>query len=287
MKQRQRHVPVTMGSPRFQTMEATGCSVIEAWFPPNAELPPHTHDRPIFGVMLRGAFDSVIAHRTLDCPPSAVWVEPLGERHANRIGREGARVLVVQPDPAAFDAFGGFLDAVRHLRHAGIAADATRVAQEINAADDLSPLVVDALVQTMLAAAVRRDRVRPFHDRAPQWLLLAQELLHARFRERVGLSAIATAVGVSPSHLAREFRAHFGTTLGDYVRDLRAEWVATQLTRTAMTLSEIGIAAGFSDQSHLTREFRRRFGATPGEWRRLRAPRPRFSPRPRDDEEYR
>jgi AraC-like DNA-binding protein len=63
--------------------------------------------------------------------------------------------------------------------------------------------------------------------------------------------------------------------------------VATQLTRTAMTLSEIGIAAGFSDQSHLTREFRRRFGATPGEWRRLRAPRPRCSPRPRDADEHR
>ncbi len=287
MRQRQRHVPVTMGSPRFHSMEATGCRVIEAWFPPNAELPPHTHDCPIFGVMLSGAFASSIAHRTLDCPPAAAWVEPLGERHANHIGREGARVLVVQPELAEFEAFGGFLDAVRHLRHAGIAADANRIAQEINASDDLSTLVVDGLVQTMLAAAVRRERARRFHDRVPAWLLLAQELLHARFQERVGLSAIATAVGVSPSHLAREFRAHFGTTLGDYLRDLRARWVATQLTRTAMTLSEIGIAAGFSDQSHLTREFRRRFGATPGEWRRLRAPRPRFSRRPRDADEDR
>ena len=287
MKQRQRHVPVTMGSPRFRSMEATGCSVIEAWFPPDAELPPHTHDRPIFGVMLSGAFASAIAHRTLDCPPAAVWVEPLGERHANHIGHDGARVLVVQPDPVEFVAFAGFLDGVRHLRHAGIAADANRIAHEINAADDLAPLMVDGLVQTMLAAAVRRDRGRRFHERIPPWLLVAQELLHARFRERIGLSAIAAAVGVSPSHLAREFRVHFRTTLGDYVRDLRAEWVATQLAQTAMTLSEIGIAAGFSDQSHLTREFRRRFGTTPGEWRRLRAPRPRFTRRPRDGHELR
>jgi AraC family transcriptional regulator len=257
-----------MGSPRFRSMEAAGCCVTEAWFPPNAELPPHTHDRPIFGVMLSGAFASAIAHRTLDCPPAAVWVEPLGERHANHIGRDGARVLVVQPDPAAFDAFGGFLDAVRHLRHAGIAADATRIAQEIDAADDLSPLVVDGLVQTMLAAAARRDRVRRFHDRVPPWLLLAQELLHAHFRERVGLSGVAVSVGVTPSHLAREFRAHFGTTVGEYVRRLRVEWVAEQLTRTTMSLSEIGMAGGFSDQSHLTREFQRRFGHSPGEWRR-------------------
>jgi AraC family transcriptional regulator len=275
MRQRQRHVPVTMGSPRFRTLEATGCLVIDAWFPPNAELPPHTHDRPIFGVMLHGAFDSEIAHRTLACPPAAVWVEPLGERHANRIGRDGARVLVVQPDPAAFDAFSGFLGAVQHLRHAGIAGDASRVALEIDAADDLSPLVVDGLVQTMLAGAVRQHRVRRFHAPVPGWLLLAQELVHARFRERVSLSAVAATVGVTPSHLAREFRARFGATVGEYMRRLRVEWAAEQLTHTPMHLAEIAIAAGFSDQSHLTREFQRRFGMSPGTWRGRRAMVPR------------
>ena len=267
---RQRHVPVTMGSPRFRTLDATGCTVIEAWFPPNAVLPSHTHDRPIFGVMLRGAFDSEIAHRTLPCPPAAVWVEPLGERHANHIGREGARVLVVQPDPAAFDEFSSYLGAVQHARHAGIAADANRIALEIDAADDLSLLAVDGLVQTMLVVAARQERVRRFHAPVPRWLLLAQELVHARFRDRVTLSALARDVGVTPSHLAREFRGRFGATIGEYMRRLRVEWVADQLTHTTRPLAEVGIAAGFSDQSHLTREFRRRTGMTPGEWKRRR-----------------
>jgi AraC family transcriptional regulator len=272
MTQRQRHVPVTMGSPRFRTLEATGCSITEAWFPPHADLPPHTHDRPIFGVMLSGAFDSEIAHRTLDCPPASVWVEPLGERHANRIGRGGARVLVVQPDPISFTPFAGFLESVQHLRHAGIAGDASRIALELDGGDDLAPLVVDGLVQTMLATATRQERRRQHHARAPSWLLLAQELVHARFRDRLSLAAIARAVGISPSHLAREFREHFGATLGEYMRRLRVEWVADQLTRTSMSLSELGIAAGFSDQSHLTREFQRRFGMTPAVWRRQRGP---------------
>ena len=270
MRQRQRHVPVTMGSPRFRTLEATGCTVTEAWFPPNAHLPPHTHDRPIFGVMLDGAFDSEIATRTLDCPPGAVWVEPLGERHSNRIGRDGARVLVVQPDLASFSAFAGFLDSVQHARDAGIARDASRIALELDAADDLAPLIVDGLVQTMFATAARQERRRHDHSPPPRWLLLAQELVHARFRDRMSLSAIARAVGISPSHLAREFHAHFGATVGEYMRRLRVEWVADQLTRTSLSLSELGIAAGFSDQSHLTREFRRRLGATPAEWKRRR-----------------
>jgi AraC family transcriptional regulator len=268
MRHRQRHVPVTMGSPRFRTLEATGCTVIEAWFPPNALLPSHTHDRAIFGVMLSGAFDSEIAHRTLDCPRASAWVEPLGERHANHIGRHGAHVLVLQPDASAFEAFSDYLSEVQHLRRAEIAADAWRLARELDARDDLSTLIADGLVNTMLAAAVRQQRRPRFHAPLPHWLLLAQEFVHAHFREHVSLAAIALAAGVTPSHLARQFRAHFGTTVGNYVRELRVEWVAEQLTRTTMSLSELGIAAGFSDQSHLTREFQRRLGATPGAWRR-------------------
>src|ERR671937_441218 len=105
MRHRQRHVPVTMGSPRFRTLEASG------------------------------AFDSEIVHRTLDCPPASAWVEPLGERHANRIGRDGAHVIVLQPDASAFDAFSNYLSAVRHLRRAEIAADAWRLARELDAGD--------------------------------------------------------------------------------------------------------------------------------------------------------
>jgi AraC family transcriptional regulator len=250
-----------------------GWTVTDAWFPPHAVLPPHTHDRPIFGVMLDGAFQSSIAHRTLDCPPAAAWVEPLGERHANRIGRDGARVLVLQPElghQTSFGAFAAFLSEVQHLRDAGIAADASRVAREIATVDDLSPLVVDGLLQTMLATAARRERTRRRRAGPPPWLLRAQELVHTQYRERVGLAAIAGEVGVGPSHLAREFRAHFGTTVGEYARRRRLEWVADQLARTTMSLSEIGLAAGFSDQSHLTREFRRRFGVSPGKWRRQR-----------------
>ena len=120
----------------------------------------------------------------------------------------------------------------------------------------------------------RGDAAEPGREGSggPPWLLLAQEFVHARFREGVSLSGVAASVGVAPSHLAREFRAHFGTTVGEYARHLRVEWVAEQLDQTTTSLSEIGIAGGFSDQSHLTREFRRRLGVTPAEWKRQRGP---------------
>lgn len=260
-----------MGSPGFRALEATGCTLTEARFAPGDVLPPHTHDRAIFGVMLDGSFQSVIGRRRLDCAPAAVWVEPLAERHANYIGRSGARVLVVQPDPAhadRFRPFAGFLDGVQHLRHGGVAADARRIVAELDIADDVSPFAIDALVQTMLAAAARAWRAPRAHAAPPRWLLRARELLHERFRERPSVGEVAASVGVHPSHLARTFRAHFRVTMGDYVRRLRAEWAAERLARSAMPLAEIAAAAGYSDQSHLTRELKRRLGVRPGEYRR-------------------
>lgn len=264
---RQPPVPVTMGSPRFRTFEARDYSIIDAWFPPHAYLPPHTHDRPIFGVMLDGAFDSEIAHRTLDCSPATAWVEPLGERHANRIGRHGAHVLVVQPLPSAFPELGPFLGAVQHLRHGTIAADAWRLSREIDAPDELSSLIADGLLHTMLGTAVRRHRHKGGPPPLPQWLSRAQEYIHAHFRTRLALADVASAVDITTFHLAREFRSHFGTSVGEYVRRLRVEWVAAELGRSDASLSELAMSAGFSDQSHLTREFNRRMGVPPGVWR--------------------
>jgi AraC-like DNA-binding protein len=41
------------------------------------------------------------------------------------------------------------------------------------------------------------------------------------------------------------------------------------LARTDLSLSEIALAAGFSDQSHLARHFQHMLGTTPGEFRWL------------------
>jgi AraC family transcriptional regulator len=262
-----------MGSPRFRTAATSGCTVTDAWFPPGEVLEPHTHDRTIFAAMLEGSFDSAIAGRRLDCMPTTVWTEPREERHANYIGCRGAHVLVVQPDPARSDLFAPFaslMDEVNLLRHAGIAADARRVLTELDVADTLTPLAIDSLVMTMLTAASRTRFVRGHERRLPPWLVRAQEILHAHFRDHVQLASVAGAVGVQPSHLAHAFRQHFRTTLGAYVRSLRLDWAIDQLVRTDEPLARIALAAGYSDQSHFTRECRRARGVSPGEYRRAR-----------------
>ncbi len=264
-----RGVPVTMGSPSFRSLGLDGFAVVEAWFPPEEILAHHTHDRACVAVMLGGSFDLYLHGKSFPCPPASVFTEPAGETHANFIGSAGAHVVVVQPDPARAELlrpFAGFLDQATHHNHPGMAERASRLARELDRADDLTPLAAEGIVLEMLAtlARVEAEGLR----RPPPWLLRAQELLHAKFNEVVRTSEVADAVGVHPAHLARGFRNHFKLSMGSYVRALRLDWAARELVRSDASLTAVALAAGFADQSHFTRFFKRHTGLTPNAYRR-------------------
>ena len=267
------HVPVTTGSAEFRTLDTGSSIVTDARFPAHNVIEPHTHDRPIFGVMLSGGFQSAIANRRLDCAPASLWTEPAGDVHANYIGRDGARVMIVQPDPSLTDLvapFGRLLEAVNFGRDPLIALDARRLAAEIDEPDDLTPVAIDALVMGMFVTAMRRAVVRQQAGGAPRWLSRTRDLLHEQFRERHTLGELAAAAGVHPSHLAREFRVRYGVSIGEYVRRVRCDWAASRLLSTNESISEIAASAGYSDQSHFTRQCVRFLGVGPARYRRTR-----------------
>jgi AraC-like DNA-binding protein/quercetin dioxygenase-like cupin family protein len=268
-------VPISLGSGRFRTVEADGFHVTDAWFPPGLTLTPHTHDRSSYVVMLEGSFDVLFSGRTQACPPASVLTEPASERHGNRVDGAGARVLVVQPDPARTEILrpcGPIFERVAHFRHAGIASLAWRLAAEIHAPDAVSPLVIEGTVLEMLAATARLKAPKRGPG-VPPWLARTRDLLHARFLETLSTAEIAAEVGVHPVHLGRVFRAHHRMTVGAYVRGLRLHWAAGRLARSRDALSDIALEAGFADQSHFTRAFRRHLGTTPDRFRRSLAPR--------------
>lgn len=267
------HVPVTTGSAGFRTLDTRTSLVTHARFPANTVIEPHTHDRPIFAVMLSGGFQSAIANRRLECSPTAFWTEPAGDVHANFIGRTGARVIIVQPDPTLSELMSPFaplLEIVNFARDPVIAADAQRIASEVDHPDEFTTLSIDALAVGMFSIAVRSVVRRRSAAPPPRWLSRTRELLHDQFRERLSLADLAALAGVHPSHLAREFRAHYGLSVGEYVRRVRCEWAAARLLATNESISEIAASAGYSDQSHFTRQCVRFLGVGPARYRRTR-----------------
>jgi AraC family transcriptional regulator len=268
-----RFVPVTMGSPRFRTVEVDGFAVTEAWFPPRLHLPPHVHRRAVFAVMLEGSFETVFAHQSHDCLPSTVWTEPAEERHGNRIEDAGAHVLVIEPDSRRDELLRplrGLLDEVNNFRHGKITEIGWRIARELRSSDSVSGIAIEALTLDMLAIAGRLGDEGRGSSRPPEWLLETQEMIHGRFREALRVADLAGAVGVHPAHLARAFRSHFRMPIGAYIRARRLDWAAQRLVESSDPLSAIALESGFSDQSHFTRAFKRQVGVTPGRYRASR-----------------
>jgi AraC-like DNA-binding protein len=98
--------------------------------------------------------------------------------------------------------------------------------------------------------------------------LAAQELLLRRYREPLSLPAIASAVGVSPFHLCRAFRAVVGESIHQYRTDLRLRAALEPLCESNFSLAHLALDLGFSSQSHFTTAFSARFGITPAALRR-------------------
>ena len=102
---------------------------------------------------------------------------------------------------------------------------------------------------------------------SPRTARRVRDFIDAHLEESVSIQALAEIAGLSMYHFARAFRRSEGMTPHDYLVQCRVRRVQELLASTDLPLSEIALAAGFSDQSHCARRFRERVGVTPSSYR--------------------
>jgi AraC family transcriptional regulator len=249
--------------------DVAGFSLQEWDYDADFQFPRHSHDSAFFNLLLHGCFTETCGNWARTCPPFTLIFQPAGEPHGKQIHRSGARTFDVEISPRWLERVrdhGLRLDSPIEV-HSGLPIWlALRLYKEFDRLDEVSPLTMEGLAIELLAE-VLRPPVLVMERQPPRWLREARDLLHARFAESLSLDEIARAVGVHPDHLARGFRQQFRRTVGDYVRQLRLDFVCHQLATSDTPLVEIALAAGFADQSHLTNMFKRRTGMTPAQFR--------------------
>ncbi|TNC74718.1 helix-turn-helix transcriptional regulator [Rubellimicrobium roseum] len=82
------------------------------------------------------------------------------------------------------------------------------------------------------------------------------------------VARLAREAGVSRSGLYRLLADEGEATPGRLVTRVRLEVALGLITEPRLSLAEVALACGFSDQAALTRAMRRETGRTPGAWRR-------------------
>ena len=96
----------------------------------------------------------------------------------------------------------------------------------------------------------------------------AAELLRDNLNGHIRLAEIARECGLSVSHFARSFKISFGSSTHQWLIQQRIEQAKVLMKQTGMSLMEVALRSGFSDQAAFTRTFQRLVGVSPGRWRR-------------------
>jgi len=232
---------------------------------PGLRLAEHGHGSVHYCLPLRGLLYETEGKSEKLLSPGWLRASPPGDRHRIRFGLEGAECLLVfdskQPGrPRDWES-----ESRRFVPLERGPALARTILEAFREPDLATPLVIE---EALLELSARSRRPARAARRPPVWLLEVREQLEADFAEPPSLAALALTANVNRSHLARAFRAHFGCSVGEFVRRQRLLRALRQITAGATPLVRIASDCGFSDQSHLTRQVRALTGVSPGALRR-------------------
>lgn len=112
-------------------------------------------------------------------------------------------------------------------------------------------------------------RCRPDAARSNAEMLVekVQKYIEENLDQSVTLDTIGTAVGASPFHLQRVFKATTGMTPRQYAEECRLAAVKKQL-KNGLPVTEALYEAGYSSSSRLYETSTRKLGMTPGAYKR-------------------
>jgi AraC-like DNA-binding protein len=92
--------------------------------------------------------------------------------------------------------------------------------------------------------------------------------IHAHYRERISIDALADVAALSWSGFQRLFRRHTRLTVGDYVAELRIGQACALLVNTRQPIAHIADEVGYANLANFNRQFRAMKQMTPREFRR-------------------
>jgi AraC-like DNA-binding protein len=145
---------------------------------------------------------------------------------------------------------------------------ASRLYAEFHKGGPARELRIEAIILQLLALAARSSREGRSGGES-LWLRRVRAVIDSQYLNGYRLSELASLAGVHRVHLIREFRKHYGTTIGEHLRKRRIEHAYQLLGQTDLPLREIASACRFADQSHFSKQFKKLSGLTPAEYRNL------------------
>lgn len=97
---------------------------------------------------------------------------------------------------------------------------------------------------------------------------LAMRYISENYTDRISVKDICDAIGYSKSTVLSSFKKEFSTTINSYLTNMRLERAKKMLENENLTINEIALECGFSDQSYFSKVFSAKYKITPTDYRR-------------------
>lgn len=258
---------------RTRTHDVPGIRYSENEYRGNERIPKHVHAGSFVCFLAAGSFVERSGTTSAECGAGSVIWHPEGDIHADRFGSTGGRCVGLEFDSEWMNRAReseATPDGWTVVRGGAPTWLAHRISCELALRDGVTAFALDGLACALIAELSRSPASVRVH---PTWLDRAVDRLRAEFADPPSIALLAADAGVHRSHFVCVFHAHQRCTVGEFVRRQRVDWACAQLSsRSAVSISEVALNAGFADQAHFTRVFRRVTGQTPGQYRRLQPP---------------
>ncbi len=145
--------------------------------------------------------------------------------------------------------------------------DVARCMEQLHQALEARRHQLTRTVATARTRIPKEARFRPLRTERP--LLPALSHVTRNLGLPIALSTVAGLCGMSAQRFSREFKAAFGTTFQEYLRDCRLAEARRLLANPAVPIADVAAMTGFTDASYFARLFRRYQGHTPTGFRQL------------------
>jgi AraC family transcriptional regulator len=236
--------------------------------------PWHTHENPTLFLLMQGVARDRLRREEAEVGALTLVYHPIDVPHRSEAGLRGMLCLNIEPSLVWLSAHQLSPDDLGP--YATLQCPTARLAalrMLLQAFTSSQPLPADLENDAfeVIAPLISPQRLSCPEPRPPHWLLRAQAFLRESLTETVSLRDAACEADVHPVHLARVFRAHYGCSVGEYVRRMRLLRAASHVLQQQSSLCTAAHDAGFADQAHFTRLFAREVGLCPKALLRLRA----------------
>ncbi len=109
---------------------------------------------------------------------------------------------------------------------------------------------------------------RPLRASDMDAVVRTRELICRRFKNPPGLQDLAKTVGLQHTRLNQCFREVYGTTIFNYVKELRLTHAKGLLDQGQANVTEAAFEAGYASLSNFSKAFKSKFGTAPGAYLR-------------------